>query len=99
LACDFGGQPLARSRFAFGIGLGDFLLVADVLHFVGAGRGRRVNRLAAPLLELLEAQRAVVEGSGQAEAVVNQTSLRARSPLYMPRICGMVWWLSSTISR
>jgi hypothetical protein len=43
-----------------------------VLHFVGAGRGADVDHLVEVILEFGEGERAVVEGAGQAEAVVDQ---------------------------
>src|SRR6185437_891738 len=43
--------------------------------FVGAGRGGDVNDLAGARLELLELERAVVHGGGQAESVVDEVLL------------------------
>ena len=36
---------------------------------------------------------------GRRKPYSTSTSLRERSPWYMPRTCGIVWWLSSTMSR
>ena len=46
-------------------------------------------------LKFVKLQRPVVEGAGQAEAVVTREVLRALSPLYMARTWGKVTWLSS----
>ena len=45
--------------------------------FVGAGRGGDVDGLVDAVLELLEFERAVVHGGGQAEAVVDEILLAA----------------------
>ena len=43
-----------------------------LLHFVGAGGGGDIDELPHPGLEFLKAQGAVVQGRGQAEAIVHQ---------------------------
>ena len=48
---------------------------AGFRQFVRAGRGGNVDHLIHAVLELLESQRAVVEGRGHAEAVVHQRFL------------------------
>ena len=48
---------------------------ARLLQLVGPGRRRDVDHLAEPLLELLEAERPVVERRGQAEAVLDERLL------------------------
>ena len=55
-------------------GRADHLLdhLLGVLELEGAGRGRHEDALGHPLDELVEAQRAVVLGRGQAEAVLDQ---------------------------
>ena len=49
--------------------------LVGLLLFEVARRGGHIHRLGEPLLELLEFQRAVVKGTGQAEAVVHQALL------------------------
>ena len=66
---------------------------------IRARRCGNVDRLVHAILELLKFERAIVHGRGQAEAVVNQVLLAARSPCHMPCTCGIVAWLSSTKSR
>ena len=50
------------------------LLLADLLHVV-AWRGRHVDELRDALLELVEAQGAVVQAAGQAKAVLGEGDL------------------------
>ena len=45
---------------------------AGFLQFVGAGRGRDIDRLADAAFPFLEPQRPVVQRAGQAEAVLDQ---------------------------
>ena len=76
----------------------DHLLDHDaprLLQLVGARRGGDVERLADPLLELLEAERAVVEGRGQAEAVLDERRLALAVAVVHPahlrdRLVGLV---------
>ena len=76
----------------------DHLLDHDaprLLQLVGARRGGDVERLADPLLELLEVERAVVEGRGQAEAVLDERRLALAVAVVHPahlrdRLVGLV---------
>ena len=68
----------------------DYLLdegLADLL-FVVARRGGHVNELRDAVLELVEAQRAVVKRRRKTEAWSASVTFRERSPSCMPRIPG-----------
>jgi len=47
-------------------------MIAGMRKLIRAGRGRNIDHLANALFKLVEAQRPVVQGRGQAEAVINQ---------------------------
>ena len=67
------GRPDLNLRIEQAGGPDDLLHhLRECFSLVGAGRGRGVDRLVDVVLELLELQRAVVQGRGQAEAVVDQ---------------------------
>ncbi len=78
--------PVHRADLHAGIqqaGRPDHLLhnLARPLPLVLSGGGGDIHHLVQPLLELVELQRAVVEGAGQAEAVLHQGGLPGPVPV------------------
>ena len=71
-----------------------------LLQLVGARRGRDVDSLPDAALELGERQRAVVQGRGQSEAVLDQRLSCASGRHGTCRgSAGTVWWDSSMMTK
>ena len=69
-----------------------------VLDLVVARRGADVDDLVDDLGKLIECEGRLSKALGSRKPCATSTSLRERSPAYMPRIWGMVMWLSSMIT-